>query len=339
MGNLWDDDNEEFRDIPDEAKLDENNQPRQSPPVRVQTQPQSAQPQGPQPYRPPNIPAEPARPSYDTGLRPGSNQFDVDAALEEMGNLDEQDDFTEVLNDANLRIEQGRLYQMIMNHDLFEGMEADPRAVQNVQREIRKFARESMEVMLGMRETTPVYAAVISPFNDLEIDILKKLASKATNGATESPEANEVASVLKETPKRRTLNPIGGIKKSTQKQPQKQAQRLQYQPSAPLKRGRMDATIDQICAEEGVPRELLEEGYKPLGKPLQELPGEEAARRAKETAERLRSRVTVKSPNALPMATPEQEEMLAMARANQVAQGPGMAAILAKVTSMPVKNP
>lgn len=344
MSNLWDDDsNEEFRDIPDEAKLDKNNQPMQAPPVRVQTQ--VAQPQtarAPQPYRPPNIPAEPEF-KRDAPLRAGVNQeIDVEGLNEYMdqslGRDYEEDDFTEVLNDANLRIEQGRLYQMIMNHELFEGMEADPRAVQNVQREIRKFARESMEVMLGMRETTPVHAAIASPFNDLEVDILKKLASRATNGATETPEANQVASVLKEAPRRKTLNPIGGSKKTAvapTKQPQKQAQRLQFQPSAPLKRAKLDMTIDQICAEEGVPRELLEEHYKPLGKPLQELSGDEATKRAKETADRLRSRVTVKSASALPMATPEQEEMLAMQRAQQVATGPGMAAILDKVNKMP----
>ena len=65
---------------------------------------------------------------------------------------EEEEDFTAVFNDANLRIEQGRLYQMIMNHDIFEGMDADERAVQNVQKEIRKFARERMEIMLGMRQ-------------------------------------------------------------------------------------------------------------------------------------------------------------------------------------------
>lgn len=330
MNDLWgNDENEEFRDIPDEAKLDENKQPMQAPPVRIQTQ--VSQPQASQAYRPPNIPAEPTKVVSNQASR-----FDIDLNLND---LIEEEDFTEVLNDANLRIEQGRLYQMIMNHDLFEGMDADPRAVQNVQREIRKFARESMEVMLGMRETIPVHTTVASPFNDLEVDILKKLASKATNGATESAEANEVASVLKETPKRTTLNPIGGNKKSNQKHLQKQVQKLPSQPSAPIKRQRLDATIDQICAEEGIPRELLEEEYKPLGKPLLELSEEEAIRRAKETAQRLAPRKTVKSPHALPMATPEQEEMLAVARANQVAQGPGMAAILAKVNSMPIKNP
>jgi hypothetical protein len=38
------------------------------------------------------------------------------------------------------------------------------------------------------------------------------------------------------------------------------------------------------------------------------------------------------------MATPEQAEMIAMQRATQISSAPGMAALLAKVQSMPVKN-
>ena len=228
---------------------------------------------------------------------------------------------------------------MIMNHDLFEGMDADPRAVKNVQREIRKFARESMEVMLGMRETTPAHAIVASPFNDLEIDILKRIASKASNGATETQEANEVAAKVKETPKRQTLNPIGGstaLKRTAAPKPQA---KLPTKASAPVQRSRGNETVEQILREEGVPKELIEEDYVGIGKPLHKLTQEELSKRQKETAIRLAKRVTVKSANALPMASPEQQELLAMQRAQQVSTGPGMAAILNAVKNMPIKNP
>jgi hypothetical protein len=323
MSNLWDDDqNEEFRDRPDETQLDGSGQYLQAPPVRTQTH--NAQPRPAPVYRPPNVPAEP-EPTFV------EEEIDLDSL-----HLDEQDDFTEILNDANLRIEQGRLYQMVMNHELFEGMDVDPRAVTNVQREIRKFARESMEVMLGMRSKTPTNVSTSSPFNDLEVDILKKLASKATNGATETAEANQVASVLKEAPKRKTLNPIGqkAVSGSIRQYPAK----LPSKASTPLKRTKLDLTIDQICAEEGIPREALEENYRPLGKPANELSEEEVMKRAKETAKRLSSRTRVDSASKLPMATLQQEEMLALQRAQQVAAGPGMSAILAKIQNMPTKK-
>ncbi len=319
MGLWEDDDGEQFRDIPDEAKLDENGQLMQAPPANVQS-----------PLRP-KAPAPQAAPAE-------VSRFEGDIDLENL-EFDDGEDFTAVLNDANLRIEQGRLYQMIMNHSLFEGMEADPRAVQNVQREIRKFARESMEVMLGMRETTPAHAEFISPFNDLEVDILKKIASKATNGATESESANEVANTLRAAPKRQTLNPIGGstaLKRSGNPAPKPQA-RLPGKAATPVPRKKLDSTIDQICAEEGVPRELVEENYKPLPKSLDQLSAEEQSRRIREAGERQKARTTVKSPLALPMASPEQREMLAIQRATQVGSGPGMAAILEAVKKMPIK--
>lgn len=329
--NLWDDeDKEEFRDVPEEAETGSK---------QVQNGIASSMAAAAVPsYRPSNIPAEPV-PQRQAPRQQlvGADTQEVD--LEDL-NIEVEEDFTEVLNDANLRIEQGRLYQMIMNHDLFQGMEADERAVDNVQREIRKFARERMEIMLGMRQEQAAQSAgiVSSPFNDLEVDILKKIASKATNGATETAEANEIAQVVKEPP-RRTLTPIGGTTAMKRPSaPQKQAPQgkaLQTRTQAPLKRSKMDLTIDQIAAEEGIPRELLEENYKPIGKPLHELSGQELAQREKETAARLKKHTTVKSPSALPMATPEQAEMLAMQRASQIGLAPGMQSLLDKVKSMP----
>jgi hypothetical protein len=339
---MWDEEeNQEFRDIPEETQLDENGQPRASAQPRVQ---QAA----PQPLAPQQTPFN------------GSTGRFEEAPLDEhdeefLENLLDEEDFSSVLNDANLRIEQGRLYQMIMNHDLFEGMEADVKAVQNVQKEIRKFARERMEIMLGMRQEQPLVATVASPFNDLEVDILKKIASKATNGATESPEANQVAAAVREVPRRQTLNPIGGstgIKKSitvTVAPPKPRAQRpLPSKPAAPVQRTRMDNVIDQICAEEGISRADLELEYVGIGKKLGELTGEELAQRQRAASQRLAKNRTVKSQSAIPMATAEQQEALALSRANQfkgVARMDGlpipggMSALLDKVKSMPIKNP
>lgn len=320
---LWEDDDEQFRDVPDEAGLDENGHPGQSQPVNPRIQQSAPAPR-------PQAPAQEQEVTRFEG--------DIDLEIPEF----DEEDFTAVLNDANLRIEQGRLYQMIMNHDLFDGMEADPRAVQNVQREIRKFARESMEVMLGMRETTPVHATVASPFNDLEVEVLKKIASSASKGATESPEANEKAAVLKQAPKRTSINTIGGstaLKRSTAPTPKPQ-QRLATKPAAPVQRkAQTPQHVEQILAEEGVTKEQLDAqygNYKPLDKHITELSPEEQQRRIKEVNARLASKKTVRSSNALPMASPEQMELLAMQRASQVSGGPGMSQILEAVKKMPI---
>ena len=341
---MWDDEEEntEFRDIPDETQLDEGGQMRSAPPAQVQ---RTVQPQVPAPRQQPQAPA-PAKIDRE------DEEF-LETLLE-----DQEEDFSEVLNDANLRIEQGRLYQMIMNHDLFEGMDADPRAVQNVQREIRKFARESMEVMLGMRQTTPVHAQAPSPFNELEVQVLKMVASKASNGATESPEANKVAEAIQQVPKKKTFTPISGstgTKRSTPAPqrapaPQQAAPKkpLQTRAQTPVTRTKNDEIIDQILAEEGVSRADLELEYTGIGKKLHELTSEELEQRKKATAARLASRRSVKSESAIPMATPEQQELLALQRATAMKGSEkmdglkipgGMSALLDKVKSMPIKNP
>lgn len=331
--NLWDDEPaEEFRDIPDETRLDSNKVPMQAPPAQVAN---------PNQYRPSNVPAEPVRQAAPR-VQP-EPEYDVAEVLED---FDPEEDFTEVLNDANLRIEQGRLYQMIMNHNLFEGMDADARAVKNVEREIRKFARERMEIMLGMRkETTQIeHLEIDFPFNELEVEVLKKIAFTATKGATANSD-NYVPTVRKTTEevpnvpaKRNTLNPIGGSTGAKRPQLKPQA-KLAAKPQAPIARQpRVSATAEQIAAEEGVPVAALELEYTGIGKPLHQLTPEELEIRRKETAKRLASRTTVKSPNALPMATEAQQQMLAVERATQIGQAPGMSALLAKVASMPVKN-
>jgi hypothetical protein len=344
----WDDEEEstEFRDIPDETQLDSNGQPKSAPASQVRQPVHQPVPQ------PAQIPFNGAKSRFE---EPALDQHD-EQFLEEL--LEEsEEDFSAVFNDANLRIEQGKLYQMIMNHDLFDGMDADPKAVQNVQKEIRKFARERMEIMLGMRQEQVATANMVSsPFNDLEVDILKKIASKATNGATETEDANEVAAAVREVPKRRTLNPIGGstgLKKTPAPAPQRvqpkpHPQRaLPTKPAAPITRTKNDQIVDQILAEEGLSRADLELEYVGIGKRLDQLTAEELAQRQKATAARMAKRKTVRSESAIPMATPEQQELLALQRATQfkgvnkmdgLSIPGGMSALLDKVKSMPVKN-
>jgi len=184
-----------------------------------------------------------------------------------------------------------------------------------------------------MRQEVVQQAMVSSPFNDLEVDILKKIASKATGGATETAEANEVAVAIKAPPRRTSLSPISGT--AANKKPQS---RLPAKPQAPIPRKRLDPTTEQILAEEGVPREALEENYQPIGKPLDQLTPKEMEERQRQTAARIAQRKTVKSTSALPMATPEQQEQLAAQMAGSIGRMQGMSVLLEKVKSMPIKN-
>jgi len=231
---------------------------------------------------------------------------------------DDEEDYSNALSDARLRIEQGRLYEMVMNNDIFQDTDVDPRAVKFVQREIRRFAKERMEVMLGMRQEASFQqgsANVVLPFNDLEISILKTLASKATNGATESPDANKYSN-WKE--KKVGLTPIGSPKVS---KPATPSFALSKKP-APLAR--------QAKPKQTLPPEF-EPDYKPLEKPASMLTEAELIQRNKELAERQRGKQSVKNASALPMPSVEQQEILFQQRAlDAKAKGTGLsvAAIL-----------
>ena len=89
---------------------------------------------------------------------------------------------------ARLRLEQAKLYEMLINHNLFEGVDVSPEAVKAVQNELKFYIVKRLEILLGLREPTAakaqVAAAIELPFNDVEVDFLKQLAYKGTLGAS-----------------------------------------------------------------------------------------------------------------------------------------------------------
>ena len=293
--NMWEDE-ENFSDAPEEAQTASNGRP----PV-----PTTA----PQQYAPPVIPpSAPKRPEPEP-------VYEEEFAEEEVSQ--EEDDYSEVLTDANLRLEQGSLYKLIMKHELFSDVDADPKAIQNVQRAIRKFAREQMEIMLGMRkETTTVeHLEIDFPFNALEVETLRALARAATKGATDNSD-RFVPGVIKSTQevdnvggpqrptKTNTLSSIGSGSKKTSAPSPVTRKPLASKPSAPVKRSKMDDIIEREVRKAGISRELLEEDQL-LSKPVAELTPDELMARNELVAKRRGT--LVKSSQALPMPSAEQQ--------------------------------
>jgi hypothetical protein len=309
MSNIFSEEDEgEFRDIPDEVT-----EGQQAPPVNVRVN---------RPAAPPQAPVQQAAP---------------EPVYEEVVEESEEEDFSSVLTDARFRLEQGRLYEMIMNHNIFEGADADEKAIKYVTKQIRNFAKEQMEIMLGMRQEAPKVeplAAADFPFNDLEVQTLKALASAATKGATAAPEAQQFSGAQTAvTPRRTGLNPIAV--KTPQRQsapaPKAPAKPLAQKPATPVKRDqRTEAQIEQILAEEGISRAEYERqynpNYKPLTKPFHEM--SEAEQKEWKRQEALKTNKQVKNPAAIPMPTAEQEEMLHTQRAQAAASHPQMQSIM-----------
>jgi hypothetical protein len=311
MSNFWSQD-EEFRDIPDEVEEGQAAPEPLLPPT--QQRPARTQPKQEQVVE-----------DYeDVSVSPVSIS-DQD--------LDVEEDYSAVLNDARLRLEQGRLYEMIMNHDLFDGLNADPKAIRFVQKEIRKFAKERMEIMLGMRQEQPKAGPVEVelPFNQLEITILKKLASAATKGATEKAEANQARVVAAPAPKKETLTPIGSKPKKTLAAPAPSSdtptkaqveKALPSKPSKPVQRPKVEAKTEVVDADSD---------YVPLEKHPSEMTEQEFEERAKQTTARLAKQKRAIAQNAVPQLSYEQEEMLHTTRAVNAA--PAVSAIMTILNS------
>lgn len=293
-------DDETFKDQPDEVAGEEAAHVN----VRVQRQ---------------LVPTQPAEVQHDVGLSPGSNT----TVEQELG--EEEDDFSEVLNDASLRLEQGQLYKLIMNTDLFNEGDADAKAIRNVQREIKAFARERMEVMLGMRqepskEQVNAFPMDMFPFNALEVEVLKSLAATATKGQTANAEPYAA-------PKQVTLNKVSVQRPTRNVQPSKP---LPQRASQPVKRTARQQEIEKILQEEGVTLDEINEVFDPNKKYFKdrkefaELTSEQIIDRNK----KLNAGKPVPNPQALPMPPQEQIDNMYAMRATQAAANPQMQMIM-----------
>ncbi len=248
---------------------------------------------------------------------------------------DEEEDYADVLSNARLRLEQGKLYEMLMNHNIFDGLEADERAMKSVSKEIKKFAQERMELMLGMRQTvgtTPANSFPVEafPFNQLEVEVLKSLAAAATKGASRESDAF----VPETQPQaRKTLNPLGSrqpVKQApkpiAKAQPQPQQRKpLQGKAQAPVKRPQVNEAIQRILEEEGVTLEEINltfpPDYKPLGKSMSDiydLDPEQVKNRNAELTKRTMKQVP--SNTALPMPSQDQINSMVESKVSQESQ-------------------
>lgn len=314
--NQDDDDGQDFRDIPDEVDGGYTAVPQ----VRV------------------NRPA-PAPPQQ-------VQELEVEYEEEEYQG-EEEEDFSSLLSDARSRMEQGRLYEMLMDHDIFAGADADEKAIKFVTKQIRMFAKERMEIMLGMRQEpskVQAFNAADFPFNDIEVAALKDLAYVATKGASSRDEAQTFTPQAAPAPRRTGLNPIA-VKQATKPAPRPSApapkptaptaKPLAKTAQAPVKRDpKTEAAIERILQEEGITREEYERqyppNYKPLPKPLNNMNEQELAEWKRQDA--LKTKAQVKSNFAIPMPTAEQEEMLHSQRAQTAAANPQMQVLMAALT-------
>lgn len=122
----------------------------------------------------------------------------VDATDEEIEQILEESAFDLNNNEANIiyntkiRLEQARLYDMLINHNLFDGVDADPNAIAIVQNELKHYIVKRLEILMGLRPPKAVEVeSRFSNLNDIEIDFLKQLAYKGTHGRSAQAQREE----------------------------------------------------------------------------------------------------------------------------------------------------
>lgn len=269
----------------------------------------------------------------------------VEAEEEQLEEIAEESTFdlnqseSNTIFNARLRLEQAKLYEMLINHNLFEGVDdVSPQAIKNVQNELKFYVVKRLEILLGLREAAPrtpnAAATVELPFNDVEIDFLKQLAYKGTFGKSEN---GQVVSV---TPKPQAIRPVSSpaqklkalqtkrVEKKeeaaptpppakAQAQPQKapppaakkaapQAQKAPAAKAAPKPKVRESGMGRNLTAAEA--EEIARADLKTSsGKPFHEMTAKEKAVKIKEVNERNKRPAVVA--NAVPMPTPDQLKM------------------------------
>lgn len=249
-------------------------------------------------------------------------QLDEEALAEfqEDPNVDifeeEDESSAEIMADANLRLEIGRLYQMVLQGNIFADTNADPKAIKTVTREIHKFTRERMETMLGIRQEKAQETIVSSPFNDMEVTVLKMLASKMSKGQTETQPEQTGPQPPPATPKKDGITSISGSLR-----PQ----------TTPLKASPSKIVKSAPKAQPKPQKSAIKEEESYLKKEIADMTPEELAAHDAAALERRSKNYAAKPNNLVPHPTPQALEMM---YTSQVAQNPAPGSAVARMTDL-----
>jgi hypothetical protein len=142
---------------------------------------------------------------------------------------DLEEEEQDVVTEAMVRLEQARLYDMLIKHNMFEGVHANPIALRNVQEELKQYIVERLQILLGIKteKQQPTSMKIELPFNKLEIQALKDLAFKLTKGDTSKNQERQFAEAtpdeeFQEIKPVRSFSKPQGLRTLASKQSQKQ---------------------------------------------------------------------------------------------------------------------
>jgi len=225
------------------------------------------------------------------------DSYESEQAGEDSLALTEQEE--SLLGTAMIRLDQARLYEMLVKHDLFEGVSANQIALKAVQREIKTFIMDRLEILLGLKSEKSVKTQ--SQFNDIEIQALKDLAFAATKGA--SRQQRETPKPVSNQPAREGLKPLAlkssNSLKSLNNQKNSSPKAAQSTPN-----NQKQNTTKQVTTK----KRRSNNDFLPLEKNISEMSSEELLERARMSSDIYKGRTAV-NPQALPPPSFEQQMM------------------------------
>lgn len=137
-----------------------------------------------------------------------SDSDTIEEFLEGEQLIEEKKNGSVVINEALKRIEQASLYQTLINHSLFAPNSARPEIMQLVENEIKAFAIERLEILLGMKNENNLEQGSSGQFNEEEVLALKAIAGRLVNkNPPKSVERTPTLNVVNQSNKQ-TLNPV-----------------------------------------------------------------------------------------------------------------------------------
>lgn len=134
------------------------------------------------------------------------NEFEQEEFSDEQQDYASNEQTEEVLNEAIKRIEQAKLYETLLKHQLFASGSARPEIMATVETEIKQFILSRLEVLLGIKPAQ-TQAAQSEIFSEEETTALKALASRLIQ---KERGISAVSSVLSAPVKEPVLQPVQG---------------------------------------------------------------------------------------------------------------------------------
>jgi hypothetical protein len=225
-----------------------------------------------------------------------------------------------IVSEARVRLEQARLYEMLVDHDFFQGVTANPDAIKNVTQELKIFIVERLEVLLGIKEDSlrkskAKSGSLQGDFTDMEIGFLKMLAKKGTEKHMTPKEPERTAPRPLAQPVKQAPQQLAPVKRAPD--PVRE-QRPQPKPQPTPQKRVPVKTSQKTVAQEPSKKSIVDLAKEDLRnmknrKSAREMTEEELLEEHKKMSDRYK-KPKVQPSNALPQPDAGQLEMVYMQR-------------------------